>query len=108
MTHLINQERDRPIHRRRQLALLAAAALATLAPDPAVAGFRLSVSPAELADPDGRVRIRRQVAAAARALCDTGGLVAVYRDGNRRCRLQVVDDVDRQLRARRTARLLAR
>jgi UrcA family protein len=108
MTILINDERDGPIYRRRRFVLLIAAGLAMMAPDPASASFSLSFTRTELAGPDSRALVRRRAAAAARSLCDTGGLVGVFRDGNRRCRRLVVDDVERDVRARAAARFAAR
>ena len=108
MTYLINDGRDRPIHRRRAALMLIAVGLIAVAPEPASASFSLSFTRAELADSAARPRVRSRIAAAARSLCNTGGLVAVFRDGNRRCRVRVVDDVERELRARTAARLAAR
>jgi UrcA family protein len=118
MTYLINERRARRFHRHTRLALLIAASLTALLPRQASAQgasaqgaaemqIVIPVSAAELADPQALARIRRQIAAAAAALCDTGGLAAVYGNGSWRCRQRTIADAERQLQARLAPRLAA-
>lgn len=112
MTYLINEKRARRFHLHARLALLAAAALSGFLPrpvaaEPVVAGLQFVIpAPAdEIADPTWLARIRRQFVAAAGALCASGGIAAIHRNGAQRCRRQVVADAERQLQARLAPRL---
>ena len=117
MTQIINDTRNRPWPTRIALALLVPAALAVMPGAPAAAAeapaaeaevIRIAVDDASLADAEARERIRRRIATAAHALCDSGGLASVYRNGARRCRAQVIADAERQIETRTGIRLAAR
>ena len=117
MTQSINDTPNRPWPMRIALALLAPAALAVMPGAPAAAAqapaaeaeiIRIAVDDVSLADSERRERIRRRIAIAAHALCDSGGLASVYRNGARRCRAQVIADAERQIEARTGTRLAAR
>lgn len=116
MIQTTNETRPRPWPTRMLLALLVPAALAVIPTAPAAAQapvadaeeIRIAVDGDSLADPRSRAEIRRRIATAARALCDSGGLASVYRNGARRCRAQVIADADRQIEARTGTRLAAR
>lgn len=114
MTYLINEKRVRRFHLHARLALVAAAALSGFLPRPVAAEpvvtdlqIVIPVSTDEIADPTSLTRIRRQFVAAAGALCDSGGIAAVHRNGAQRCRRQVIADAERQLQARIAPRLAA-
>lgn len=113
MNHLNNVKAGRPT--RAQAALLCAAAASAwlVQPTPAQAevadgAVRIPVAAASLADPATQARLRRQIAGAAHALCPSGGVAAVYREGGRRCRQRVMAEGERQLQARIATRLAAR
>jgi UrcA family protein len=86
--------------------LIAMALLGSIS-EPAVAAlpgtgetFHLAVSDQELQDVPSLTRIRRRIAIAARALCDTEGLASLYRNDARRCRERVSADAERQIEDR--------
>jgi UrcA family protein len=62
--------------------------------------FHLAVSDQELRDVPSLTRLRRRIAIAARALCDTEGLASLYRNDARRCRERVIADAERQIEDR--------
>lgn len=110
MTQTTNGKPPRPIPPRTLLALLISAALAASLSRPASAEpvrnmeVRVAVSDAQLRDPRSLARTRRQIAVAAHALCDSGSVAALYRDGARRCRQSVIADGERQLEQRLAVR----
>ena len=106
MHRSINQKPPRPIVRRAPLILLVPAVFSGALAEPASAQpdqrleFRISL-PAQEASPGV---IRRHIAAAARALCERGGVAAIYRNGAARCRQRVIAEAERQLQQRLAAR----
>jgi UrcA family protein len=114
MTYLINPDRARRFDRQARLGLVAAALLAGLLPFAAIPeaaaaaeggeAVTIAVAASDLADPAALADVRREIARAAGAVCDNGGLASIYRRGTWRCRRQVVADAERQL-ARHTGRL---
>ena len=107
MTHVTNDKPPRPTLPSSTLALLLAAALAGTISKPAAAQaagtaetIHITVAPAQLQDDRSLTRIRRQIASAARSVCDPGGLASTYRNGARRCREQALAHAERQLEAR--------
>ena len=80
--------------------LLAAAFGAFAVPAAAEEGVRIPVARADLSDPAAIARVRLQIAQAASALCDGGGIASIYRSGAARCREQAIAEGERQLGAR--------
>jgi UrcA family protein len=110
MSHVTKDKPPRPRLPSSTLALLLATALAGTIARPASAqlapqpdSVRITVAAGEL-DARALAQVRREVAIAARTLCGSGGLAAIYREGTRRCREQISVDAERQL-SRMPARL---
>lgn len=114
MTHITNQNRFRPFPRHRAVGVLIAAALCGIAVQPAPARaagaeeVRIPISAASLNDPQSLARARRDIASAARAHCDTGGVAAIYGGEMRRCQQRVIAAAERELQARIGTRLASR
>ena len=107
MIHLINETCRGPMVRIILPTILIAMALLGSISEPAVAAlpgtseaFHLAVSDRDLQDVPSLTRIRRRIAIAARALCDTEGLASLYRNDARRCRERVTADAERQIEDR--------
>jgi len=107
MIHLINETCRGPMVRIILPTILIAMALLGSISEPAAAAlpgtsevFHLAVSDQELQDAPSLTRIRRRIAIAARALCDTEGLASLYRNDARRCRERVAADAERQIEGR--------
>lgn len=107
MIHLINETCRGPMVRILLPTILIAMALLGSISEPAAAALpgtseeiRLAVSDRELQDVPSLTRIRRRIAIAARALCDTEGLASLYRNDARRCRERVAADAERQIEDR--------
>ena len=114
MKHVTNDKPPRPTLPSSTLALLLAAALAGAMTRPAAAqaagtgeAIRIAGASAELQDERSLAQVRRQIVSAARTFCNSDGLAALYRNGARRCREQVVADAERQLEGRIATRLAA-
>jgi UrcA family protein len=113
MSYLTNENRAEPIRRGAQAVLLTALAAILLQPAPARAAdgdgeVRIAVTRADLADGGALARVRRQIADAARTLCPSAGVAAVYRRTTLRCRRQLIADAERQLRRHAATRLTMR
>jgi UrcA family protein len=102
MSYLTNENRDGPIRRGAQAILVCALAAILLQPAPASAAdgdgqVRIAVTPADLADGEALAGVRGQIADAARTLCPSAGVAALYRRATHCCRRQLVADAERQL-----------
>ncbi len=106
MTHSTNIARSRPLLAGALIASALASA-ATAAPAEAQETIRIAVA-GDLAEAEVLAATRRRIAEAARAHCDRGGLAALYRSGQQRCRDRIVAEGERQIRERAAPRLAAR
>ncbi len=89
--------------------LIAAGSAAALAPTQAAAEeVRISASDSQVGDPQALVQIRRRIGSAARALCGSNDLGAVYGNARERCRRETIADAERQLRERQNIRTASR
>lgn len=115
MNHVTKDKRPQPMPASMLVGLLISAALAGALARPAAARqpdvepqIQIAVGNAERTDPAALAQVRRRIASAARAVCETGGVSSVYRNGARRCRELTVADAERQLEAGPGARLASR